>query len=228
MTEPLHDLAGAYAVNALDDDGRERFEAHLGDCEACRAEVRKLQAAVADVGMASTIPPPLGVRQQVLERVGAPEPTPSGGWAVWRRWVGVAAVSALVVAVAALAASLVGANERAGYGDALRDVLAREDAEVFELSGAEGVNARFVYSTAEGLGVFVAEGLADPDTDEVYELWLIDADGAVPVGMVRPDDGAATKVIEANLGGATLFGVTLEPGRGSPEPTSDPVLLGEL
>ena len=36
-TDP-HTLAGAYALDALGDADREKFEGHLGVCEACRAE----------------------------------------------------------------------------------------------------------------------------------------------------------------------------------------------
>ena len=38
----LHKLTGAYAVDALDDIERARFEQHLAACEDCRAEVVEL------------------------------------------------------------------------------------------------------------------------------------------------------------------------------------------
>ena len=39
MSDDIHALSGAYAVDALDDVERARFERHLANCEACRAEV---------------------------------------------------------------------------------------------------------------------------------------------------------------------------------------------
>jgi len=36
MSEELHTLAGLYVVDALDDDERARFDAHLADCAACQ------------------------------------------------------------------------------------------------------------------------------------------------------------------------------------------------
>ncbi len=41
----LHGLSGAYAVDALDDLERARFERHLAECEDCRAEVASLVEA---------------------------------------------------------------------------------------------------------------------------------------------------------------------------------------
>ena len=35
----LHKLTGAYAVDALDELERARFEQHLTECDDCRAEV---------------------------------------------------------------------------------------------------------------------------------------------------------------------------------------------
>ena len=40
-----HDLTAAYALDALDPEEREGFEAHLAQCERCRDEVAELSAA---------------------------------------------------------------------------------------------------------------------------------------------------------------------------------------
>ena len=41
MTHPdLHTLTGAYALDALDPDERDAFEAHLPDCDPCRTRSR--------------------------------------------------------------------------------------------------------------------------------------------------------------------------------------------
>ena len=46
MTD-IHALSGAYAVDALDDDERAQFEAHLAGCPSCRSEVDSLREAAA-------------------------------------------------------------------------------------------------------------------------------------------------------------------------------------
>jgi anti-sigma-K factor RskA len=96
MTEThdeLRDLAGVYALGALDADERRRFEAHLETCDECRAEVRSLSPAVQ--GLAVAVPyrePSAKLRTRVLEvagavPAGAPERTTSPGaergWPVW-------------------------------------------------------------------------------------------------------------------------------------------------
>ena len=43
----IHKLSGAYAVDAVDDLERARFERHLAACEDCRAEVAELREAAA-------------------------------------------------------------------------------------------------------------------------------------------------------------------------------------
>ena len=61
------ELAAPYALGALAPDERERFEAHLADCAACRAEVRALREVavlLADAAPATTPPP--GLRDRAL------------------------------------------------------------------------------------------------------------------------------------------------------------------
>ena len=45
IADDIHGLTGAYAVDAVDDVERARFEAHLADCPQCQAEVTTLRAA---------------------------------------------------------------------------------------------------------------------------------------------------------------------------------------
>jgi anti-sigma factor RsiW len=70
MSPPdLHTLAGAYAVDALDDDERQAVESHLAECAECAQEVRKLQAAAAKLGAAEETAPPPRMREAVLARI---------------------------------------------------------------------------------------------------------------------------------------------------------------
>ena len=47
MNDDIHSLVGAYAVDAVDDAERARFEDHLATCAECRAEVDSLRGAAA-------------------------------------------------------------------------------------------------------------------------------------------------------------------------------------
>lgn len=113
----LHTLTGAYAVDALPDDERALFEAHLAACAACAQEVQELQATAARLGAISVAGPPSALRASVLAEIDGvrqerPEPhgdAPRDELAARRvvpRWVanglGIAA-AVLVLAVGGLA-----------------------------------------------------------------------------------------------------------------------------
>ncbi|MDI5982443.1 RskA family anti-sigma factor, partial [Amycolatopsis magusensis] len=82
MTSPdMHTLAGAYALDALDDVERERFRRHLAECPSCAQEVRELQATAARLGAAVAEDPPPGMKAEVLASIRATrqEPPSAGG-----------------------------------------------------------------------------------------------------------------------------------------------------
>jgi anti-sigma-K factor RskA len=67
--DDLHDLAGAYALDALDDVERARFERHLESCQACAAEVRGFAAIATAMATAVAAEPPAGLKPRVLAGV---------------------------------------------------------------------------------------------------------------------------------------------------------------
>jgi len=72
----LHSLTGVYALDALDDRERDRFERHLRGCRACADEVRDFAATVAVLGMALAAEPPPAVRERVLAVAVTRRPSP--------------------------------------------------------------------------------------------------------------------------------------------------------
>ncbi|TQM65107.1 anti-sigma factor [Humibacillus xanthopallidus] len=76
MSDDIHALSGAYAVDALDDGERARFEQHLAGCSACQAEVASLvEAATALSSLSDTAPPP-ALRAKVLQGIKTVRPLP--------------------------------------------------------------------------------------------------------------------------------------------------------
>ncbi len=80
-TEPyryddLHALTGAYAVDAVDDLERARFEHHLETCDDCRDEVASLQAAASELSHLADLMPPPQLRDRVLKDIAAVRPLP--------------------------------------------------------------------------------------------------------------------------------------------------------
>jgi anti-sigma-K factor RskA len=70
VTSDLHQLTGAYAADALDDElERRSFENHLVTCETCREEVRTLRETAAALSAAVAHTPPVGLRLRVMGQI---------------------------------------------------------------------------------------------------------------------------------------------------------------
>ena len=72
----LHKLTGAYAVDALDDIERARFEQHLAGCEDCRAEVAELRETASLLTDSVAATPPASLRDSVLAGISQVRPLP--------------------------------------------------------------------------------------------------------------------------------------------------------
>ena len=70
-----HALSGAYAVDALDDFERVRFEAHLRACADCRIEVESFRETSAALAF-DPVTPPEGMRDKVLAGIESIRPLP--------------------------------------------------------------------------------------------------------------------------------------------------------
>jgi anti-sigma factor RsiW len=74
--DDLHGLSGAYAVDAVDDVERARFEAHMAHCSECRDEVASLRAAASGLTATTFAAPPPSLRAAVLRDIGSVRPLP--------------------------------------------------------------------------------------------------------------------------------------------------------
>ena len=73
----IHALSGAYAVDALDDVERTRFERHLAGCGACRREVAELREVTAALAQSVAAEPTPALRGSILDAI-AETPQDSG------------------------------------------------------------------------------------------------------------------------------------------------------
>ena len=67
--DEVHDLIGAYAVDALEPEQRLAYEQHLQHCAACQAELAGLRDALAELSEGYQVPPPPALRDAVLSAV---------------------------------------------------------------------------------------------------------------------------------------------------------------
>ncbi len=235
MNTDVHTLSGAYALNAVSRDEAERFEEHLESCAACRAEVRELQAAAAQLATGNALPPPASLKARVLAaadqvpQVPPRVPTIStvGGSRTRNRFprLLLAAAAAVVVMVAAG----IGYNE-VTQNSTPQGTLAAGVVRVFEAPDAR----QATMETANGGTVSVAtspslqqmavdtDELPELDAGQVYQLWAITDDaGAISAGVLDdPDSGAAMELPAEGV----RVAITIEPAGGSEQPTDLPIM----
>ena len=242
MRPDIHTLTGAYAVDALPDAERRVFEAHLVDCEACAQEVAELQATAARLGATQHAPPPPDLKRRVLAEIDRTRqfrparPALPAAHAERSVRVGraLAAVAALLVVVtvglAVMVTDLTGRLDRLDAATRhVTDVLTAPDARTVSVEAPDGTVARVVMSQQRGEAVFVASGMDPAPEAHTYELWTIHDDVLVPAARFDVDErGQVTEVLTGDMATVTAIGVTVEPAGGSPQPTSDPVMLIEV
>jgi anti-sigma-K factor RskA len=235
----VDELAGAYALGAVDADEGRAIGEHLATCDRPHEEAREL-IGVGSVLVAAeaAVAPSSALRARLMTTIAttpqdhraAAATDPVGVDAAVRRpwWrleplsIGVAA-AALAIAIGLGAWGLNLNAQLAERTDALRAV-ANADA-AFAATGSAG--SGWVIESG-GAAHFVAENLAELPEGTLYELWLLDAEGnPTAVGTVEDPDDLVVVALEHDLTGAAAFAVTVEADRVD-APTSDPVLVAPL
>ncbi|MFJ3921599.1 anti-sigma factor [Streptomyces sp. NPDC090022] len=243
-TTDAHTLAAAYALGALEDDERRAFEEHLQACEACRLEAAEFKATAARLAAAAAQPPPAAAKARVMAAIDGvrqlpphipvPAAAPALGGILRRRAVSLALAAS--VAAAALGGVAVWQSQNADdleqqarqaqqQLDEVSAVLAAPDASTVHGKAANGALTTVVASEQQNKAVFTAANLPAPGAGKTYQLWL-DHDGTMrPAGLIHGD---GTVILTGNPADASAVGLTLEPAGGSPQPTTDPLLLMTL
>ena len=240
MNDPdIHALSGAYAVDALDDLERARFERHLDLCASCREEVASLQASATQLGDLTATTPPPALRASILDEIRhvrpLPPETPSPAHTAepaprkdrrrtpWRTLLVAACLAGVVGAGAAVVSQVIGDETTQTLSVADR-VLAAPDARSVSAALPGGATARVVHSISEGKAVLVASGMPQAPAGKIYELWLQNPAGdMIPAGLM--EGGDAKLVFDGDASRATAAGITVEPAGGSEQPTSAPIAL---
>lgn len=228
-------LAGLYALDALDGPDLERFEAYLVSHPEALAEVIEFQEAAARLASITVQPAPPSMRDEVLSSLGDVRQVPPSldvararRRSPAQRVAGIAAAVLVLLGVGAGGYLIGTSGEDATDVDEVALVLANDDASVVNLSG-EGLSARLVYSNSAGRGVVVSDSLEPLGDDLTYELWQLQGDEAIPVGLFTPDpDGVVDVALPVELADADAVAVTIEPAGGSETPTLPIIMSGEV
>jgi anti-sigma-K factor RskA len=133
------------------------------------------------------------------------------------------AAAAAVVMVAGVGGLL--ASRSSSGDDVVAAVLDADDVVLRPLSGSLDGSVSVSYSPSVGAIVVMGESLDSLPADRTLQLWLVDDDGATPVGVFRPDDDGSVRVRFDDIDPTGfVLGVTVEPAGGSDQPTL-PIVL---
>ena len=241
-----HTLAGAYALDALGESDRERFEHHLGGCESCKAEAASLRDAAGRLADVTAAAPPPRLRGQVLAEAARTRQQPPPvrvAQRVRRSWHGVGwpAAPRMAVAIAgagilvalALGALLINDQHRLHIYDTQRSqiaaVLNAPDADIMTVRARPHGSATVVMSHAAHALVLTTARLPALPASECYQVWLMGRHGVRSAGRLpSPKQGMTAPMIVAGLAAGDRMGVTVEPAGGARRPSSPPVLMLDL
>lgn len=236
MSENLHTLAAAYALDSLSDVERRRFETHLTDCDTCADEVRGMRETVTRLATAAAQDPPETLRGRVLAQAARTRQVPprvARPVSVRARRIGwMLSAACLVLAVVLGVATLLveRTKERVdALNRGIAAVMAAPDARTVTGKVGPGGNGTVVASRSLGKAVIVMSGLPKLSSARTYELWLMGPRPPRPAGTMRPPaKGDPGPVLATGLGDATQIGITIEPAAGSPRPTTPPIFTATL
>ncbi|MEZ0577644.1 anti-sigma factor domain-containing protein [Nocardioides sp. MH1] len=246
MTDPenygewteVHALSGAYAVDALDDLERARFEDHLSRCAECRAEVDSLREAAAVLSV-DDVEPPAALRASVLAGIEEIRPLPPlthqtvpvttlrRRRPVWRS-LPLQVAAALVLVALATTAVLRPWHDDAPAPLTADQVLQAADVQSVGQQLPDGSAATVYVSRSKGAAVVRTHDMALAPAGKTYELWLQTPEGDMEPAGLMPDDPDATVLLHGDASDSTAVGITVEPDGGSDQPTTEPVLLFDL
>lgn len=115
--------------------------------------------------------------------------------------------------------------ERTRDDRAAADALAVPGSTLVRLDAPDGDLAVRAVVTAEGQGYLLAGALPDAGDGATYQLWGLDGERAVSLGVLGRDPRIVPFHVEAPV---DALAVTDEPEGGSDRPTSDPLVVGTL
>jgi anti-sigma-K factor RskA len=226
MTEPtefeLLELATPHALHAVSDAERAEIERRVAAApspvaQAFNDEVRAVRETMALLSAATASEPPERLRAAALSAV-APD---NARQMPWRRTILASAAAAVVVGAAAFGGGVL--MRPPAKPTLAEQVLSAPDVQTVSRPLANGT-ATVMFSRDRNAAVLLMNNVPPPSPGTVYQMWLIGANGPTSAGTM---DAAAvspsTKDTLTNIGASTELAVTVEPGNGSPRPTS-PVL----
>lgn len=257
MSDPVYgcrdvdELDAAFALGAVEPEERSEIVAHLEACGEPHANLRALLGAGPMLAaslepvqpssqlrsrlMASVAATPQEHRPTVSVTPAAPstasvEAPRAGGWLAWlspgwARGLAAGGLAATLVLTVVSVGLWTGLTDRDAALRAAADAIAGAQA-THQVAGSHG--SGWVVQTDDG-AVLIAN-VAELPADQLYEMWLVDADGAtVAAGTFVPGAGSELAVVpvDGELAGFTAFAITVE-DEPVEQSANEAVLVGSL
>lgn len=236
--EHVRELIPAYALDSLDEQEHLLVADHLAGCESCRAELTAYQQIVDDLPLGMVVSdPPVDLKDKILtsarKRTALQHEPVSASW--WERFTHAFRGAPAWGMVSLVLIIVLGASNLFLWSRL--STLEQTEHDRFISVHLDGTQATasatglLVISPDGEYGTLVVDGLPYLDESQQYQLWLIE-DGQRTDGGVFSvsEEGYGTLIIESprHLISYSQFGITIEPAGGSPGPTGEKVLGGQL
>jgi anti-sigma factor RsiW len=224
-----HELSAAYALDALDGDEREAYEAHLAGCERCREEVASFRETASALAYDVDLPPlPETLEHRIIAAARAERPNVVP---VPRRW----AIPAAALTVASAAAAIVlgiWAVHLSNSLDKQQSNNRSQDAILSILSDckmvpAQGASARVCIAPTRK-AVLAVDNLEPAGPGKTYEAWVIAGKRVQPAGLFRGGAGRRYLRLTKSVPIRATVAVTREKAGGVSAPTGAILLHAEV
>jgi hypothetical protein len=229
----VHDLTAAYALDALNEEERETFEAHLAQCALCREDLAGLGEAATALALAVVSPPPPARLRERILTTAAAERENVVSLPMRRPWLirstaavaSIAACAAIVLGIwaATLSHSLDRARASRASAQAIAQVLADPSSQRIALRGGNGTLA----VDPAGRGVLIVRSLQAAPAGHTYEAWVIPAGGMPHKAGLFTSSGATTMVPLADVPKGAVVAATVERAGGADQPTQTPIFSAQ-
>lgn len=235
-----------YAAGALNDAEREALAAHLATgCPQCAGALAEAEATLAMMPAdLSPVAPPARAREALMQRV---RMNIRPGQKQTMRWPSIAVAASIGLILGSIASFAVHSSMTRNRELALEQRLQDKDASIADLQrlvgGAQMISLERMPAQPKARGrviwdrekkqwrVYVFD-MMPPPPGKTYELWFITPDKqAIPSDTFNVGkDGNANLIVSVpdQIGPIALAGITDEPIGGSPVPTGNMHLKGEV
>jgi anti-sigma-K factor RskA len=245
--QELRDLLPGYALGALDLDELRAVEDHLTTCVSCQQTLAQYREISGGMLMATPpVAPPTRLRQGLQQRLAAGRAPRAPAQPVRRNWgqigqwaLGLAAVALIALNVLtylqlrALQEQQTTLAQQLNVSQTALALISQPGSRAVQVKGETGGGGSFIVGQTPTTGVLFAQGLAELEPSQTYQIWLIDPEGnPVSVGLFRLEPGQSYVTIlilsERPITDFAGLGVTIEPFGGVPSPTGPLVLSSDL